>query len=162
MYEETRARIEQCYVYKVPPRARAEGYKAADWDLTNHIWTGQAIVKSKGNVCIVRLEGHDATAYSRGECLNLRILNAASTEDLEDATRIESRSAQRLSCSRWSANDTHRFIDNQRKTPLSKPHPSQGYSRANESRRCSPCLEEQATTCQKPSKQCRRCGLGFG
>lgn len=30
---------------QVPPRARAEGYKAADWDLTQSIWSGRVIVK---------------------------------------------------------------------------------------------------------------------
>jgi hypothetical protein len=64
-YEETRATINECFVYKVPPRTRAEGYKAADWNLNESIWTGKAIVKSKGNVCIVRLEGHDGSLFAQ-------------------------------------------------------------------------------------------------
>lgn len=64
-YEETRAVISECFVYKVPPRARAEGYKAADWDLNTSIWSGQAIVKSQGNTCTVRLEGQDGSLFAQ-------------------------------------------------------------------------------------------------
>ncbi len=61
----TRATIPECFVYKVPPRARAEGYKAADWNLNESIWSGKAVVKSKGNICIVRLEGNDGALFAQ-------------------------------------------------------------------------------------------------
>ena len=65
MYEETRATINECFVYKVPPRARAEGYKAADWNLNESIWNGKVTVTSKGSVCIVKLEGHDGALFAQ-------------------------------------------------------------------------------------------------
>jgi hypothetical protein len=64
-HEITRATVAECFVYKVPPRARAEGYKAADWNLNESIWTGKAVVKSRGPVCVVRLEGHDGTLFAQ-------------------------------------------------------------------------------------------------
>lgn len=59
--------IERCilvkpevFVYKIPPRASARGYRAADWNLSAPDWTGRMRVmtggKIGGKICELRLE----------------------------------------------------------------------------------------------------------
>jgi len=73
-YEETLLMINECFVYKIPPRTSAEGYKyallalsiavnteiqqqrAKDWNISNFIWSGKLIIRSKGSSCVIRLE----------------------------------------------------------------------------------------------------------
>eukprot|EP01099_Mayorella_cantabrigiensis_P004257 TRINITY_DN318_c0_g1_i1.p1 TRINITY_DN318_c0_g1~~TRINITY_DN318_c0_g1_i1.p1 ORF type:complete len:320 (+),score=108.43 TRINITY_DN318_c0_g1_i1:99-1058(+) len=55
-FEQTLLIIPECYVYKIPPRSSASGYKAGDWDLTRPMWSGRLVVTSRGDLCIVRLE----------------------------------------------------------------------------------------------------------
>lgn len=46
----------EVFVYKIPPRQSARGYKAADWTLDQPDWTGRMrIVEVKGK-CLVKLE----------------------------------------------------------------------------------------------------------
>jgi len=46
----------EVFVYKIPPRQTARGYKAADWNLDQPDWTGRMrIVEVKGK-CFVKLE----------------------------------------------------------------------------------------------------------
>ena len=49
--------IERCilvknevFVYKIPPRASAKGYRAADWNLSTPDWTGRLRVVTGGKV----------------------------------------------------------------------------------------------------------------
>ena len=49
--------IERCilvknevFVYKIPPRASARGYRAADWNLSAPDWTGRLRVVTGGKV----------------------------------------------------------------------------------------------------------------
>ena len=51
------AEIERCilvknevFVYKIPPRASARGYRAADWNLSVPDWTGRLRVITGGKV----------------------------------------------------------------------------------------------------------------
>merc|ERR1712137_723714 len=47
-YEETFCVLEPCFVYKIPPRATTQGYKAADWNLDQPVWQGRLRVKGEG------------------------------------------------------------------------------------------------------------------
>eukprot|EP01090_Pellita_catalonica_P009458 TRINITY_DN2053_c0_g2_i1.p1 TRINITY_DN2053_c0_g2~~TRINITY_DN2053_c0_g2_i1.p1 ORF type:complete len:229 (-),score=49.90 TRINITY_DN2053_c0_g2_i1:11-697(-) len=55
-YEETLLIVPECYVYKIPPRTNAQGYKAADWNIQSFIWSGRLTVKAKGDDCVIKLE----------------------------------------------------------------------------------------------------------
>ena len=46
----------EVFVYKIPPRATARGYRAADWNLSSPDWTGRLRCLSKGKECTLRLE----------------------------------------------------------------------------------------------------------
>ncbi len=46
----------EVFVYKIPPRASARGYRAADWNLATPDWTGRLRLTSKGNKCEIQLE----------------------------------------------------------------------------------------------------------
>ncbi|CEG63326.1 hypothetical protein RMATCC62417_00489 [Rhizopus microsporus] len=57
-YESVLLIIRECFVYKIPPRTAARGYRAAEWgDLaTSFLWKGRLRVVSKGRKCEIRLE----------------------------------------------------------------------------------------------------------
>ena len=77
----TLALIPHCYVYKVPPRARAEGHKASDWDLTQHLWEGQVVVAAAGDHCIVRLQKEDGSVFA--ECKFDNSTSASASQSVE-------------------------------------------------------------------------------
>ncbi|KAI9480829.1 MAG: adaptin ear-binding coat-associated protein 1 [Benjaminiella poitrasii] len=57
-YESVLLIIRECFVYKIPPRTAARGYRAAEWgDLaTSFLWKGRLRIISKGQRCEIRLE----------------------------------------------------------------------------------------------------------
>lgn len=55
-YEETLLIINECFVYKIPPRSSAEGYRAKDWNIETFIWSGRLVIKAQGEMCVIRLE----------------------------------------------------------------------------------------------------------
>ncbi|KAJ3038997.1 hypothetical protein HK097_002966 [Rhizophlyctis rosea] len=59
-YESVLLVIKECYVYRIPPRANARGYRAADWDVNQFLWKGRMRIVAKGDKCIINLE--DATS----------------------------------------------------------------------------------------------------
>jgi len=46
----------EVFIYKIPPRQSARGYRAADWNLSNPDWTGRMRVMEKGGVVTLKLE----------------------------------------------------------------------------------------------------------
>eukprot|EP01116_Phalansterium_solitarium_P018722 TRINITY_DN5067_c0_g1_i1.p2 TRINITY_DN5067_c0_g1~~TRINITY_DN5067_c0_g1_i1.p2 ORF type:complete len:250 (+),score=63.08 TRINITY_DN5067_c0_g1_i1:80-829(+) len=54
--ETTLAILKECFVYKIPVRSSAAGYKAQDWNVEQFIWTGRLRVVALGPQCIIRLE----------------------------------------------------------------------------------------------------------
>ena len=46
----------EVFVYKIPPRTSAKGYRAADWKLDAPDWTGRLRCIEKNNKCEIRLE----------------------------------------------------------------------------------------------------------
>ncbi|KAI8340899.1 hypothetical protein BC941DRAFT_418535 [Chlamydoabsidia padenii] len=53
--------IRECFVYKIPPRTAARGYRASEWgDLgSSYLWKGRLRVMSKGQTCFIRLEDNE-------------------------------------------------------------------------------------------------------
>ncbi|KAI8990173.1 adaptin ear-binding coat-associated protein 1 [Pilobolus umbonatus] len=60
-YESILLIIRECFVYKIPPRTAARGYRAAEWgDLgSSFLWKGRLRVLSRGKKCEIRLEDKD-------------------------------------------------------------------------------------------------------
>jgi len=73
--------VRECFVYKIPIRG-ATGFKAADWDLPNPLWTGRLTVKSKGQQAFVKLE--DSTT---GEIFAVCPVHEAAVEPVNDSSR---------------------------------------------------------------------------
>lgn len=55
-YESVLCVIRECFVYKIPPRTKAAGYKAADWDVNQFMWTGRLRVIAVGDKLSLHLE----------------------------------------------------------------------------------------------------------
>uniref|UniRef100_A0A182YK38 NECAP PHear domain-containing protein n=1 Tax=Anopheles stephensi TaxID=30069 RepID=A0A182YK38_ANOST len=47
---------QEVFVYKIPPRQSNRGYRAADWNLLEPIWTGRLRMVAKGRSLCVKLE----------------------------------------------------------------------------------------------------------
>ncbi|TPX72444.1 hypothetical protein CcCBS67573_g05881 [Chytriomyces confervae] len=58
-YESVLLVIKECSVFRIPPRASAKGFKAADWDTDAFMWKGRLRIIAKGDECFINLE--DAT-----------------------------------------------------------------------------------------------------
>jgi len=81
-YEQTLAQINQCFVYKLPPRTTAKGYRAAEWNASAPLWSGRLKVTSKGDKCFVTLL--DATS---GELFALCPVDDTAVEAVTDSSR---------------------------------------------------------------------------
>ncbi|CEH16510.1 aaa atpase containing von willebrand factor type a [Ceraceosorus bombacis] len=84
-YESVLFVARECYVYRVPPRKSAAGYKAAEWgDMEAFLWKGRLRVIEKGNACSIRLEDKDS-----GELFALSPydLSGQSVEPVLDSSR---------------------------------------------------------------------------
>ena len=55
-YESVLCVIKECFVYKIPPRTKAQGYRAADWDVNSFMFTGRLRVVSCGDFCNLHIE----------------------------------------------------------------------------------------------------------
>jgi len=63
-YEQTLLIIKECFVFKIPPRSTAAGYKAADWDLQHPLWTGRLVISSKGDTAYVKMESNSGEIFA--------------------------------------------------------------------------------------------------
>jgi len=81
-YEQTLLVLKECFVYRIPPRATATGYRAADWDLPNPIWKGRLTISSVGSKCSVKLEDP-----STGETFANCAVNDTAVEPVNDSSR---------------------------------------------------------------------------
>lgn len=56
-YEQTLLVLNECFVYKIPPRVSAQGYKAGEWgDLEQYMWKGRLRITAVGPQATVILE----------------------------------------------------------------------------------------------------------
>jgi hypothetical protein len=55
-YESVLLVIKECFVYRIPTRTSARGYKASDWDVNQFMWKGRLRVIAKGDACSINLE----------------------------------------------------------------------------------------------------------
>lgn len=55
-YERTLCIKNEVFVYKIPPRQSARGYRAADWKLDAPDWTGRFRIVTKGKACVIKFE----------------------------------------------------------------------------------------------------------
>ncbi|KAH8548843.1 adaptin ear-binding coat-associated protein 1 [Umbelopsis sp. PMI_123] len=56
-YESVLLIVRECYVYKIPPRTTARGYRAAEWgDMQAFLWKGRLRIIAQGKKCSIRLE----------------------------------------------------------------------------------------------------------
>ena len=51
-FEQTLAQINQCFVYKLPPRTNMRGYRAADWNASEPLWQVSCCCKCL-SVCVL-------------------------------------------------------------------------------------------------------------
>lgn len=58
--------VRECYVYRVPPRTSAAGYRAGEWgDVDQSLWKGRMRIVEYKDRCEIRLEDGE-TGTSRG------------------------------------------------------------------------------------------------
>ncbi|GAM19083.1 hypothetical protein SAMD00019534_022580 [Acytostelium subglobosum LB1] len=55
-YEQTLLIKKECFIYRIPPRPGAAGYKAQDWDPSTYIWSGRLVIIAKGDHCTIKFE----------------------------------------------------------------------------------------------------------
>lgn len=54
-FEATLLVVSTVYVYRIPPRPSAQGYKAGDWPDSDLIWQGRLVVVERGEQAVIRL-----------------------------------------------------------------------------------------------------------
>ena len=55
-YESVLLVIKEVFVYQIPPRTTARSYRAAEWDVNAHLWTGRLRLVAVGNALSIVLE----------------------------------------------------------------------------------------------------------
>lgn len=52
--------VKEVFVYAIPPRSTARGYRASDWDVNKFIWSGRLKVTARkmqdAEIAIINLE----------------------------------------------------------------------------------------------------------
>jgi len=81
-HEQTLLQIRECFVYRIPTRKSAGGYRASDWDVNNFIWSGRLTVVSKGPKCTIKLEDSNS-----GEAFAICPVDATAVEPVVDSSR---------------------------------------------------------------------------
>jgi len=66
-FETTLLVVGNVYVYRIPPRPSAQGYKAADWPDESLIWQGRLLIVERGDLAIIRLV-HTQNGETFAEC----------------------------------------------------------------------------------------------
>eukprot|EP01097_Dermamoeba_algensis_P010223 TRINITY_DN7461_c0_g1_i1.p1 TRINITY_DN7461_c0_g1~~TRINITY_DN7461_c0_g1_i1.p1 ORF type:complete len:379 (-),score=135.95 TRINITY_DN7461_c0_g1_i1:154-1260(-) len=77
--------INECFIYKIPPRASGSGYKAADWDLTKPIFSGRIVISARGPIAVIKIEDLN-TGKLFATCLS-RPDGPPAVEKVEDSSR---------------------------------------------------------------------------
>ena len=75
----------EVFVYNIPPRASAKGYRAADWKLDSPNWTGRLRCIEKSNKCEIRLE--DKTTGELFAACPIESYPGTSVEAVTDSSR---------------------------------------------------------------------------
>ena len=75
----------EVFVYNIPPRPSARGYRAADWNLSNPDWTGRLRCVVKGKKCDLRLE--DKGSGELFANCPVEVYPGASVEAVTDSSR---------------------------------------------------------------------------
>ncbi|KAI8907428.1 adaptin ear-binding coat-associated protein 1 NECAP-1 [Powellomyces hirtus] len=55
-YEAVMLVITEVNVYRIPPRQTSRGYRASDWDVTQHLWTGRLKITASSTKATIRFE----------------------------------------------------------------------------------------------------------
>ncbi|ETN64540.1 adaptin ear-binding coat-associated protein 2 [Anopheles darlingi] len=76
---------QEVFVYKIPPRQSNRSYRAADWNLTEPIWTGRLRMVSKGRSLCVKLE--DKTSGSLFANCPIESYPGVAIEAVSDSSR---------------------------------------------------------------------------
>ena len=75
----------EVFVYKIPPRQSARGYRAADWNLSNPDWTGRLRCIAKGRTCEIRLD--DKSTGQLFAACPVEVYPGMSVEPVTDSSR---------------------------------------------------------------------------
>jgi len=94
-FETTLLVVGNVYVYRIPPRPSAQGYKAADWPDESLIWQGRLLIVERGDLAIIRLV-HTQNGETFAECP----VHPGSVEPVLDSSRyfvlrVEDRATKR-------------------------------------------------------------------
>ena len=74
----------EVYVYQIPPRMTAKGYKASDWDVNNYIWSGRLrILANNSNATIVLEDATDGSLFASSPF----DINSNTLEQVTDSSR---------------------------------------------------------------------------
>jgi len=94
-FETTLLVVGNVYVYRIPPRPSAQGYKAGDWPDEALIWQGRLVIVERGDLAIIRLV-HTQNGETFAECP----VGPGSVEPVTDSSRyfvlrVEDRATKR-------------------------------------------------------------------
>jgi len=81
-YEQTLLIKKECFIYRIPPRPNAAGYKAQDWDPSTYIWSGRLVIVARGDLVTIRFEDPN-----NGEIFAQCPVDSTSVEPVIDSSR---------------------------------------------------------------------------
>ncbi|EGC34656.1 hypothetical protein DICPUDRAFT_48138 [Dictyostelium purpureum] len=81
-HEQTLLIKKECFIYRIPPRPSAQGYKAQDWDPSTYIWSGRLVIVARGDLCVIRFEDPNS-----GEIFAQCPVDSTAVEPVVDSSR---------------------------------------------------------------------------
>ncbi|KAI3645431.1 hypothetical protein MP228_008359 [Amoeboaphelidium protococcarum] len=77
--------VREVQVFRIPPRTTNRGYKASEWDVNQHLWSGSLRVVQDGGACYIKLE--DPSTGQLFAQTKYDAQNTAAVEPVADSSR---------------------------------------------------------------------------
>ena len=82
-YENILLTVKNIHLFQIPPRQTSRGYRAADWDVSKHLFSGRLRITGKDGKCFIKFEDQNGQLFAQA----LYNRNGGTVEPVTDSSR---------------------------------------------------------------------------